>query len=176
MTFHFYCKSDDTDTCVAISIIRGLLDQALEQDKELLPYFDEWRLKSGEATLGTDKIATDLLRTVCLKARRKFIIVDGVDECSPVERERILTRLTTIVREIDPKSAGKVRLLVVSQNEPDIGRLLAAAGELRITSRHNQADIRHFVGVRASSIKDKFSLQKDQVEYIVRRTCYMANG
>ncbi|KAK5072444.1 hypothetical protein LTR51_005080 [Lithohypha guttulata] len=144
-TAYHYCRHDDSQTCTPIGVLSGLLHRIVRDSTSLLPYFDEQRQKSREAVLTKEKSATTLLKTFCYTPGRKYLIVDGLDECALSQRKTILSSLSSLVKEIDDREAGKVRLLIVSQHVGDIGRALVDAEELRLTVEHNRDDIRYFV-------------------------------
>ncbi|KIX96919.1 uncharacterized protein Z520_07033 [Fonsecaea multimorphosa CBS 102226] len=176
-TAYFYCRHDDVNTTTCVSILKGLLAQQIDWYPDLvLPYFEEYRRQSGEPVLTLEKVAKRLFETVSEQGQRQYIILDGLDECRSEERKLILLFLTSLVKRIDDREPSKLRLLVVSQDEPDIRKLLSSAEEFPIKPEDNKQDIRTFVQVWIGKIQERFRLGDDASSSLARRTCHNAAG
>jgi len=175
-TIYFYCQYDNPETCTSISILKGLLYQAIDQRPDLIPYLNEQRRLGGGPTLELEKLARRLMEIVCQGGSRKYIIIDGLDECTSDNRFRILNFLMNLIQDLDVKEPGKKRLLIVSQNESDIKKALLSAQELELKWEHNRNDIEQFVARWARNIGDKFELNEEQEDYIRSITCRRAAG
>jgi hypothetical protein len=90
-----------------------------------------------------------------------WIVLDGLDECEKKEKKKILTWITTLVKSED--QPGRLRVLVVSQDEGDIRRQLSKRPfiSLHETPQHKQA-IRTYATRKASKIAEKFDLHEGQ--------------
>lgn len=108
--------------------------------------------------------------------RRKYIVLDGVDECELEQRQSILKCLTSFVKEADHKDVGKIRLLVISQEEPDIRKALKGAEELVLQPNDNQSDIDQFVTHWAGLVRQKFGIHQEDEQIIKTWTCRNAAG
>lgn len=149
---------------------------AIQHCDDLIPYFNEQQQRGGEPILSNEKKAMNLLQTFCRGGNRKYLIIDGLDECAMDQRKSILSSFSGLIKDIDQRDPGKVRLLIVSQDEPDIAKALVEATELRLRTEHNQDDIKHYVEIWAEKIKSKFTLNEEQKQHIAKRTCWQANG
>lgn len=175
-TAFFYCRSDDNTTLTSLSILKGLLTQQVQWHDELLQYFYEQRLQKGEPVLNAESTAKQLVKTVALRPGRQYIILDGLDECPWEERKNILSFLTSLIADIEKMDPSKVRLLVISQKEPDIRKLLQCAEEFELNVEDTGRDIAFFVGAWVCAIRDKFELPKDGADFLEWRTCKIAAG
>jgi hypothetical protein len=182
-TCFFYCQKDDPLGSTPVSIIRALVDQLLDQHPYLLPPCHNARTQSGEPVLRSFSLATKMLRDYCMSFEKVFIIVDGLDECSQVERKQVLEALMTIVSQADTNEAGKLRLLVVSQDYVDIRRTLFGTGNTKISPKvvqisheDNEDDILMYVKSWVEKIDVKYDLGKDVGEYLVNLTVANAKG
>jgi hypothetical protein len=111
----------------------------------------------------------------CLKTvSNTFIIIDGLDECSILERQPILSFFNPLIKDDDIQ--GKLRALFVSQDEDDIRKLLATATSLRLTETHNKSDIEDYTMYWIPKIKEKFGLASETVEYTKTRVCEGSEG
>ena len=173
---YFYCRHDDDSTTSCVNILKGLLTQQVGWYPNLVPFFNEQREEKGEVVLRSEKTAKTLLRAVSEEGDRQFIVIDGLDECLPQERKSILTFLQSLVEKIDDREPSKLRLLIISQDEFDIRKLLSGAREFRIQATHNAADIDLFVQTWTKKIRSKFDLDEGNSDYIQRQTCTAAAG
>lgn len=124
-----------------------------------------------------------MLRDYCMSFGRVFVVVDGLDECNKVERKQVLEALMNIVSQGDVNEAGKLRLLIVSQDYVDIRRTLFGAGNAKISPKvvqisheDNEDDILMYVKFWVEKIDSKYDLGKDVVEYLVNLTVANAKG
>lgn len=175
-TVYFYCQHDDDRTCTSIGILQGLLSQAIDQRPDLTPYFDEQRQHGGGPVLELERLARRLMEVVCHGSNRRYIVIDGLDECTSYNRSQVLSFFADLMQDVDSKAPGKNRLLVVSQNEPDIKRALVRAQDFELRQEHNRSDIEHFVTRWARKIRDKFGLNNEQEDHIKTKTCLQAAG
>ena len=175
-TGYFYCKDGDPDKNNCISVFRSLLNQLLTQCRDLVPYCCDKKSSSGELTLASTYLTTQILELFCLKIPKQYIIIDGLDECETVERKQILAFFNRLVGRCDDYDPGKLRVLFVSQDYPDISKALPTAGILSMKQGDNENDIKGFVNKWAKDIQVKHELDDDQIEYIKLSTCGRAQG
>jgi hypothetical protein len=127
---------------------------------------------SGELTLTTTLLAEQLLKLFLVRIPKLYIIIDGLDECVPLQRMLVLSFFTTAIH-LDP---GKLRVLFVSQNYPDIEKALRTTVVFTLTAEDNENDIKTYVRDWSLKIQQKFSLEMDIVEYIQESTCIRSKG
>jgi hypothetical protein len=145
----------------------------LNQCRELVPYCYDKSVSSGELTLTTTSLAMQLLKLFFERIPKSYIIIDGLGECDHMERKLVLSFFMTIVDHLDP---GKLRVLFVSQDYPDIGKALPTAVVFTLTAEDNENDIKTYVRDWSLKIQRKFSLEMDIVEYIQESTCIRSKG
>src|SRR5204862_7003488 len=119
-TNFFYCKQGDAEKSTCTSILKGLLNQLITQNRDLVPYCYDKYQASGEVTLKSAGPARGLLELLWRRISKQFVIIDGLDECSAMERKFVLSFFTSLVDKLDSKEPGKLRVLFVSQEENDI--------------------------------------------------------
>jgi vacuolar-type H+-ATPase subunit F/Vma7 len=166
-----------------VSVLKGILEQFVDQYPDLMPYCHSRYTTSGEPALRSAPIAKRLLEDLCITIPRQFIVVDGLDECEVVERKQILEFLVQLASTCDLEEPGKLRILIVSQDYPDIKRTLHSSTNTRIVPRiitlpstDNENDIRIFVNDWAGKVKEKHDLDNDQTDYIKQLTVKRAQG
>ena len=172
---YFYCDYQDEERKTFISIARALLVQLLNQNGDLLPYLYENCVGSGQVSLMSPQLCQKLLRTALKTVVKKtFIIIDGLDECPLKERKSLISFLTSCIDEEGP--SGRLRGLLVSQDENDIRKLLRTASTFKLTNAHNKADIESYAQHWLTKIQDKFGLSQDTTSYIKAAFCDESDG
>lgn len=146
-------------------------------DEASVPYCYDEMNTSRDSTLVTEELAKKLLKMFCERILKQYIIIDGLDECLPAERQNLVRILTGIVKTCDEKpDLGKPRLLIISQNLGDIARSLAEANSMEFRREDNRLDIKQFVHKRAEELKDRFDLKVELADQIKEFTLDFAHG
>jgi hypothetical protein len=175
-TAYFYCKHAETEKNTSMAIFRGLLSQLISQNKSMLPPCYEKTLAKGELTLTSAVTAQNLLELFFDCSSRQYIIIDGLDECSAIERKLVLAFFNGIIRKYDSNDPGKFRVLFVSQDEDDIKNALKSTAYFSLAPGNVEHDLQIFTGKWSNDIGQKFHLDAQQVSYIAELTCYRAEG
>lgn len=68
---------------------------------------------------------------------RLFIVIDGIDECKKIEKERISSTLISIIES----HTAFLRCCFISQHDKDTGRIFRNMPTFQITKKHNEGDI-----------------------------------
>ena len=184
LTNYYYCQYSEAKGSAVVGVLKGLLSQLLDQHSELLPHCHSQKSHSGEPSLRSLVVAKRLLVDFCSAARKRFMIIDGVDEYETAERKQLLEFLVELVRLCDEDEPGKLRVLVVSQDFPDIRKELHNCKNPKIlpkiislSSADNKNDIHTFVGTWVNRIKEKYApLGDEQCQYLLNLTVEKAHG
>lgn len=149
----------------------------IQHSEDLIPFCHDEMNKSGESTLVTEALAKKLLQIFCERIPKQYIIVDGLDECSPASRQSLVKILTEVVDTCDRNSnLGKPRLLIVSQRLGDIEKSLMTANSMEFGREDNRGDIKQFVQLRAKELKRNFDLEVELTARIEEFTLEYAHG
>lgn len=136
----FYCKQDDHLRASFGAVLRGLLDQLIRLNPELIPYFYEGISQSTDLVLDSLEILTHLTEAALDSDQSTWIILGGLDECNRKERKRIITWITMVAER-----RGHCHALFISQDEVDIRKLLSHVPSLEINeSLQHQEEIRAY--------------------------------
>lgn len=175
-TTYFYCKENDDERNTCISIYRGILKQLLSKHRDLVPYYWDKMVSTGETVLSTTHLAEGLLRTMLEKVESCTVIIDGLDECNSDQRKLLLAFFSDIVGLCDEKEPGKLRVMFLSQDYVDIQKALQTSTCLRLTEEDNKADIKTYVRACTSLIHEKFELDSSTAKDIEESICGHARG
>ncbi|KAH7087771.1 C2H2 domain-containing protein [Paraphoma chrysanthemicola] len=188
-TGYFYCHDGDPNNNTAIAILKGIVDQLLQQEVEdLLPQFYTKRTSSGDATLRSFQVAKRLLEDCCEILPKLFIVVDGIDECDAIERREALEALTHVTGVYNDKDPGKLRVLIISQHSLDIHRVLHSGASLKVAPSVlalSEADVENDIRVYVRTWVDKIAARntseenpfnEDMKEYLRNLTMVNAKG
>jgi Cdc6-like AAA superfamily ATPase len=188
ITSYFYCHDGDQSSNTAIGILKGLVDQLLDQCPTLLPPCYTKRTSSGEPVLRSLHQAKRLFEDCCSAVSKLFIIVDGLDECDQVERKQAIDIFTEVVGLCDADEQGKLRVLFVSQEYADIRRALHTSAATRMIPRiirlvdaNVKSDISTYVRLWVDRIalqfnSDESPFTEDMKEYLRNLTMVNAKG
>lgn len=163
----FYCKDGDSERNSYAQILRALLSQLISQNRGSVPYYHDEGIQSGDVSLKSTKLSKRLIDSAVQNLSKGFIVIDGIDECAPGERKALLEHLIQLIDRCDATFPGKVRLMILSREEPDIKKFLAGSETLRITSRDTLEDINTYIKYQASRLKSRFGdLETEDLDYI----------
>ena len=177
-TTYFYCKHAETEKNTSMAIFRGLLSQLIFQNKLLLPHCYEKTLAKGELTLSSAVTAQNLLELFLDYSSKQYMVIDGLDECSAIERKLVLAFFNGITRKLDAKEPGKFRILFVSQDEADIKNALKSVPctWISLGPGNVEHDLQIFAEKWSNDIGQKFNLDTMEVNFIAEHTCLRAEG
>lgn len=176
ITSYFYCSTSNSSTTTCIAVLRGLVAQLLLANPDLLLYCHDKFSKSGETILTSMQLAKQLFELLCESTQRVCVIVDGLDECSKPERRALLEYLNAMVERIHSIVPGKLRVLVVSQQDGDIRKLLSSADVITLSVELNGDDICSYVEYRMVEIADNFGLSDGLAQEVGNTVCAKASG
>lgn len=149
----------------------------VRHEEALVPYCYDEMNRSRDSTLVTETLMEKLLKVFCETIPKQYIVVDGLDECLPAERQNLMKILKGIVRTCDEKwHLGKPRLLIVSQNLGDIQRSLAEASSMELRRNDNWLDIKQFVYKSAEELTSRFGLEMELARQIKEFTLDFSCG
>lgn len=107
---------------------------------------------------------------------REIVVIDGLDECNLAQRRLVLTFLASIVNHCDEREPGRLRVLFVSQDFPDIGKAIQTATVLKLSPEDNKNDIKGYVYEWSKKIREKYALDNEQIGYIQESTLIRSQG
>lgn len=148
-----------------ISILHSLLFQLVIGDKD----FDKAVKKNLRATLfdkfqsdqrnlkSNTKAARQTLSELLKLAGPNYIVIDGLDEISEIERRTVLNELLEILRD-----STETKLLVSSRAEDDISKLLKKSGPrvIRVDDK-NRGCIQAYVSAETQKWLGESEFEKD---------------
>ncbi|KAF1361979.1 C2H2 domain-containing protein [Lizonia empirigonia] len=183
LTTAFY-HDDDGASSSAVGILKGITQQLLCQNPQILAPCYTRCTASGEPVLRSPPLATRLLEDICTLLSKLYIIVDGLDECVEVERKQAMEALMNIVGSCEKTEPGKLRILFVSQHMADIKRVLYTSSQskpvprtIQLSDADNESDIKAYVRIWVNRIATKYApFSNDAIEYLQSLTVCNAKG
>lgn len=186
VTCFFYCHDGDQYSNSELGILKGLIDQLLDQYPAVLPPCYTRRGQSGEPSLRSTDKARKLFDDCCSMVPKLFVIIDGLDECEQVERKQAIDNLMKIVGQCDTDVQGKLRILFVSQDYADIRKALHTNAATRMIPKilplsdlDTGPDIRTYVKCWVDKIAINFpspKMTEDLKDYLRNLTVANAKG
>jgi len=131
----------------------------------------------GELLLNDAPTAKSLIELFCDVQLNQFIIVDGLDECEmETERRAILKFLRDIVDRCDTYKPGKIRVLIVSRDLPEIRKQMQSAAILDLKPSDTDRDIEVFMEKKTQELREKFELLEEDANMVNLTICERADG
>ncbi|KAF5532222.1 C2H2 C2HC zinc finger [Fusarium mexicanum] len=172
----FYCKHGDPKKRTLHSFITAILSQLVAQQDQLVPYYYDEAIRSGEITLQSVKHCKTLLLHMLQNIPKAYIIMDGLDECDDNERKAILGFLQETLSICDSLNPAKLRALILSRDERDIRKALGMATIIRFGQQETLQDMKVYVECKASAIQAKFKFNSADREYIEQYVLDKSDG
>lgn len=174
---YFYCKDKDEQRSRLTPMLNTLSNQLLCYHDDLVPYFYDECLKKAQTILTDSKLAKKLFEVLAVEISKTVtIVIDGLDECEKAERASILAFITELVKKTNNQRAGALRVLIVSQDEVDIRRMLQGATVLELSGSDVANDIKLFTAAQFKNIGIKFGLSPEEEHDAVAAVCGRTQG
>jgi hypothetical protein len=170
----FYCKHKQPEKTTFAGILRGLLTQILNMDNALSSYLYEICSSKDQAGLST--ILEQLAEIAFDSQGTSFIILDGLDECKPVEAEKALSWFKSRQRDAMQADLGHIRLLCVGQRTAVLQHMLSSAADISLENASHQGDIERYVKEQACIIREDFEISSQIETDIVTRVTNTAKS
>ncbi|KAI0198195.1 hypothetical protein F4808DRAFT_452139 [Astrocystis sublimbata] len=165
----FYCfRNDSRDSFV--SVARGLLAQLVTHHDTLIDLlYGEMSTKSGEVILSSSDTAKRLLQ-VALGIRKRYIIIDGLDECPRNERKDICDWFCQVIDSLPRTDMDQIRCLFISQDD-GVGRKdMSNIPAISFTFQDNRPDIQAYATARQIEIEQKFGTYERILNRVLHKT------
>jgi hypothetical protein len=104
-----------------------------------------------------------------------YIIIDGIDECSPADKKGIATFFKTLTRSLQDDCVD-VRCMFSCQSDEDTARLFRGIPALDIVGDGLNKDIKNFCKIESEAIKQIFTLSNVETEEIAEKVSTEAAG
>jgi hypothetical protein len=117
---YFFCDSGFDTRNTAISVIKGLLYQLVEQHAKLLDYLlPKFHARGAELFASFDALWEIFITMMADEnTGRKYCIIDALDECDRESQDTLLQQLEETFKS--PNVSPNVRILVTSRPYPEI--------------------------------------------------------
>ena len=178
---YFYCKQGDSARDSCSGIFRAILTQLLEQNSDIISYFNDHQLT----------VTHDPLKSVGLKALVEttfkvlglvYLVIDGLDEIDRSERKEFFSIMLPLVKSQRNGGTGcRIKLFISSRGEDDIRMNLDSIGRTwtksyEITGDDNHKDIAFYISRRTQELQNQFRLDNFRREEISRDVSSRAGG
>jgi hypothetical protein len=172
---YFYCRNGDAVRDSFIAFSRALIKQILQQETDLLQYVYHECALSGERPLCSIKRAQTLLETCMKNLKNIYIVIDGIDECQPEEKRKIVSWVNSITRLLQD-DGNKFRCLFSCQSDEETSNLFKNIPTVQVKGAGIAQDIQNFCIVEGKNLQTKFSLTNEQIDDIVGKVSHRAEG
>lgn len=133
-TSFFYCREVDQKNADSriLAILKSLIRQLLNHDRTQLPRVSERKsnCRGGVAALDNEMTAKSILDLFWDTSAKHFIVLDGLDELPTGMREQMLKHLHAAVQRSERYTLGRIRVLLVSRDLPDMRKFVELKGDI----------------------------------------------
>ncbi|PWY71403.1 hypothetical protein BO83DRAFT_379245 [Aspergillus eucalypticola CBS 122712] len=176
-TAWFYFRNGDAQRSSFLNLASSLISQLLEHNSDLLPYVFEEMCRKGKRSFSSEILAKELLEVILRNSGHVCIILDGLDECSRMERKKILEWICLISEHPQNRDNSYSTIcLLVSQRDGITSKALRDIPSLEITPKHTRDDILAFLWSRGSEIQTKFQISDESTKTMVELVMGKAGG
>jgi hypothetical protein len=145
-TIFAFASHTSQKSLTALSVIQSLIFQAVVDNKNLQTVLVE----SSERDLQSNTShASDLLKSLLVSAGPTYIIIDGLDEIEESERQILLQKLETVV-----KDCNELKILICSRAEEDITKTLGKKAKSIRVDQRNLGSIQAYINTRSQEWMD----------------------
>jgi hypothetical protein len=118
--------------------------------------------KSNKRPPSLDEVLDELMMPLLAIANECIFIVDGLDECSIKETQRVLRLAKNLL------SVALHRVIIASREEVDVIRRIPGSARIRITHEKSKSDMKLFIGCKLEDMQlsRRISESKDILAYI----------
>lgn len=135
------CANNANQT--ALSVLQSFVFQAAEDDIDLQAVLND---ATERELRGNTGYVLDLFKTWLLGAGPTFCVIDGLDEMDRSERQILLQRLDELTN-----ACSELRLLICSQSEADISRVLERKAAGIQVNKRNSGSIQAYINTRSDN-------------------------
>ncbi|KAJ5189548.1 hypothetical protein N7491_005878 [Penicillium cf. griseofulvum] len=175
-TIWFYFKNGDTQKKSFLSFASSVISQLLEKNTDLLPYVHRETCRKGKRTLFSETLAKELLELMIRNSGKVCIVVDGLDECSKVERRKVIEWMRLVIEPSQHSNSDYIQCVFISQRDGITAKALRDVPSLQINTKNTHDDIFAFVSSRGLDIKNKFHLSDETIQSIAQLVMEKAGG
>ena len=169
---YFFCDSNFDNRKTAISVIRGLLLQLVQQHPQLLDYLlPKYNERGADLFKSFDALWTIFMAAAAdQNTGRKYCIIDALDECERESQEILLQQFQESFQS--QNATSNIRILVTSRPYPEIGEYLQRFPNKDLASfSETKRDIDRCIEERVADLatrKHYTDKVKEQVSNILR--------
>lgn len=176
-TIWFYFRYGDSQRSSFLSFAASIIAQLLDKNSDLIPYVFEEMCRKGKRAFSSEMIAKELLEVMMRNSGQVCIILDGLDECSKIERKKILQWIRLMSGHPQNRdSSDSTICILVSQRDAITSKTLRDIPSLEITSKDTRDDIYTYIRSRGSEVQKKFQLSDESTKAMVELVMEKAGG
>ncbi|KAL8788589.1 MAG: hypothetical protein Q9195_007233 [Heterodermia aff. obscurata] len=160
-----FVQSHSVQRNVTLTTLHSFLFQLIIDNKTLRPVLSHNYENNYRKLTSSPDFVRDLLKDILIVSPATYIVVDGLDEITELERPTLLASLIYL-----QKQCPTLRLLISSRAEYDISRDLGSQCETFHVHESNTQDILDYVETRIDAWLCGLNLDPDFVSQIRRLT------
>jgi hypothetical protein len=159
-TIFVFASHTNQKSLTALSILQSLIFQGVVDNKNLQTVLVE----SSERDLKSHTShASDLLKSLLASAGPIYIVIDGFDEIEESERQILLQKLDTVV-----KDCNELKILICSRVEDNITQALGKMAKSIRVDQRNSGSIQGYINTRSQEWMDNCNFDVGTESEVIR--------
>ncbi|CAM1509838.1 Fc.00g001730.m01.CDS01 [Cosmosporella sp. VM-42] len=173
---YFYFKNQQPDKVSHNGVLRGILDQLIDQDPTMSDHlFEEISCLEG-VNLRLTKKLEEVVKGVFESRRISYLVLDGLDECSSDEAEKTIKWFLSLINGRPNVASAALRILFCGQRDGVLDKLLADFSSIALDTSGHVEDIRRYCRDFCERIQQKFHITSTKKDEIISRVSEKAQG
>ncbi|KAI9769489.1 MAG: hypothetical protein M1840_003966 [Geoglossum simile] len=167
----FYCTSFDPRTLTALTILGSFIMQLMAQFEQLSKPMPAILTKKAvqardecRNSIDTDELV-EILLAFATNSLETFFILDGLDECIPEEREKMLSFFEQLLQR--KVSGSTYRILISSRDDVNVSQEIPSCARLPVHDTDVEGDICEYVSNTVDDLIQKRKLKVHDESLIV---------
>lgn len=162
---YFYCKHDQGGKNHFHDILRSFLVQLAQRDTVLAARIHDACVLKDHSSIPP---ILESLGDIAFDGHRQcFLVIDGLDECPPLEAKILILWLSSRAHNEDRTSFSGLRILFAGQRTDILLRHLKRADKISLDTYEHQEDICEYVKVATRTLGDRFDLDAETESRVV---------
>lgn len=157
-------------------MLRAMLSQLLKRDTTTSDHLFHKISNLDEVNLRSRTSLEELIETALETYSHAYVVLDGLDECSPDEAKLSVNWLLCLIKNKLKKSSTSIRLLLCGQRDGVLDQLLIQEPSIAMENASHDDDIERYCVLLGEQIRTKFGVSLEMKQSISSQVAREAKG
>lgn len=157
-------------------MLRAIVSQLLKRDTATSDHLFNKISNLDEVNLRLTSSLQELVETALETYSDVYVVLDGLDECSPGEAKLSVNWLLFLIKDKLRKSSTSIRLLLCGQRDGILDQLLVNEPSIAMENTSHGDDIQRYCDLLGEQIRKKFEISLETKQSITSQVAHEAKG